>query len=187
MVAGVTALLRRDERPQKMLMRPFASASRASAASAPRAALSSLAARFPMSVTNAAATEVSTLGNGLRVASEGGHGETATVGVWIDAGSRYETRANNGAAHFLEHMAFKGTSRRTQEALEVEIENLGGHLNAYTSREMTVYYAQVFKQDVGHLGRQSWLFSNPDHVFCVWPSPGSTRTSASAMRRVQLC
>ena len=99
------------------MMRPFASASRASAASAPRAALCALAARFPMSVTNAAATEVSTLGNGLRVASEGGHGETATVGVWIDAGSRYETRANNGAAHFLEHMAFKGTSRRTQEAL----------------------------------------------------------------------
>jgi len=105
-------------------------------------------ARFPMSVNNAAATEVTTLENGLRIASEGGHGETATVGVWIDAGSRYETSKNNGAAHFLEHMAFKGTSKRTQEALEVEIENIGGHLNAYTSREMTVYYAQCFKQDV---------------------------------------
>jgi len=73
---------------------------------------------------------------------------TATVGVWIDAGSRYETIHNNGAAHFLEHMAFKGTSKRTQYQLEVEIENMGGHLNAYTSREQTVYFAKVFKKDV---------------------------------------
>lgn len=76
------------------------------------------------------------------------HGETAAVGVWIDAGSRYETDKNNGAAHFLEHMAFKGTKNRTQKQLELEIENLGGHLNAYTSREQTVYYAKVFKNDV---------------------------------------
>lgn len=73
---------------------------------------------------------------------------TATVGVWIDAGSRYETPHNNGAAHFLEHMAFKGTSKRTQYQLEIEIENMGGHLNAYTSREQTVYFAKVFKKDV---------------------------------------
>ena len=76
------------------------------------------------------------------------HGETATVGVWIDAGSRYETARNNGAAHFLEHMAFKGTKSMSQKQLEVEIENMGGHLNAYTSREQTVYYAKVFKNDV---------------------------------------
>lgn len=70
------------------------------------------------------------------------------MGVWIDAGSRYETAKNNGAAHFLEHMAFKGTRRRSQYDIEVEIENMGGHLNAYTSREQTVYYAKVFKKDV---------------------------------------
>mmetsp|Transcript_16160 Transcript_16160/g.31230 ORF Transcript_16160/g.31230 Transcript_16160/m.31230 type:complete len:466 (+) Transcript_16160:204-1601(+) len=104
--------------------------------------------KFPEYILKAPATEVSTLGNGLRVASEGGHGETATVGVWIDAGSRYETEKNNGVAHFLEHMAFKGTSNRTQTQLEMEIENMGGHLNAYTSREQTVYYAKVFKQDI---------------------------------------
>jgi processing peptidase subunit beta len=74
--------------------------------------------------------------------------KTATVGVWIDAGSRYETQHNNGAAHFLEHMAFKGTSKRTQYQLEIEIENMGGHLNAYTSREQTVYFAKVFEKDV---------------------------------------
>jgi mitochondrial-processing peptidase subunit beta len=91
---------------------------------------------------------VSSSSNGVRVASETLPGDTCTVGVWIDAGSRYETSVNNGAAHFLEHMAFKGTPNRTQRDLEVEIENMGGHLNAYTSREQTVYYAKVFKDDV---------------------------------------
>ena len=59
--------------------------------------------------------QVTVLPSGLRVASETTpFAETAVVGVWIDAGSRYETAANNGAAHFLEHMAFKGTKVRTQ-------------------------------------------------------------------------
>lgn len=93
---------------------------------------------------------LSTLDNGLRVASERSfaESETCTVGVWIDAGSRYEAAVNNGAAHFLEHIAFKGTSRRTQPELEIAIENMGAHLNAYTSREQTVYYAKVFRQDL---------------------------------------
>lgn len=103
---------------------------------------------YPTYVINAPLTEVSKTKNGVTVASETAHGETATVGVWIDAGSRYENGKNNGAAHFLEHMAFKGTNKRTQTQLEVEIENMGGHLNAYTSREQTVYYAKVFKKDV---------------------------------------
>jgi len=105
---------------------------------------------FPSYVLRAPSTDITTLDSGLRVASETVMGsETATVGVWIDAGSRYETASNNGAAHFLEHMAFKGTQKRTQQQLEVEIENMGGHLNAYTSREQTVYFAKVFKGDVG--------------------------------------
>mmetsp|Transcript_9102 Transcript_9102/g.13998 ORF Transcript_9102/g.13998 Transcript_9102/m.13998 type:complete len:474 (+) Transcript_9102:72-1493(+) len=105
---------------------------------------------FPDYVLRAPPTDVTTLDSGLRVASETVVGsETATVGVWIDAGSRYETAQNNGAAHFLEHMAFKGTSKRTQQQLELEIENMGGHLNAYTSREQTVYFAKVFNKDVG--------------------------------------
>ena len=69
--------------------------------------------------------------------------------MWIDAGSRAENDANNGTAHFLEHMAFKGTNRRTQHGLELEVENLGAHLNAYTSREQTVYYAKSFRKDIG--------------------------------------
>lgn len=104
---------------------------------------------FPSYVLKAPTTDVTTLPNGLRVGSETTVGaETATVGVWIDSGSRYETEANNGAAHFLEHMAFKGTSKRTQRQLEEQIENMGGHLNAYTSREQTAYFAKVFKKDV---------------------------------------
>ncbi|KAF9483446.1 hypothetical protein BDN70DRAFT_873722 [Pholiota conissans] len=93
--------------------------------------------------------EVSTLSNGLTVATEAQpHAQTATVGVWIDAGSRAETDKTNGTAHFLEHMAFKGTQRRSQHGLELEVENIGAHLNAYTSREQTVYYAKSFRKDV---------------------------------------
>ncbi len=94
-------------------------------------------------------TEISRLSNGLTIATEAHpHAQTATVGVWIDAGSRAETDATNGTAHFLEHMAFKGTGKRNQHALELEVENIGAHLNAYTSREQTVYYAKSFRKDV---------------------------------------
>lgn len=91
---------------------------------------------------------MSSIGNGLRVASENNGAATATVGLWIDAGSRYETDRNNGVAHFLEHMAFKGTAKRSQTDLELEIENMGAHLNAYTSREQTVFYAKCLSKDV---------------------------------------
>ncbi|KAI8472074.1 MAG: Metalloenzyme, LuxS/M16 peptidase-like protein, partial [Monoraphidium minutum] len=95
-------------------------------------------------------TQISTLGNGLRVATEANpHAETATVGIWINSGSRFENDANNGTAHFLEHILFKGTKSRTVKDLEVEIENMGGSLNAYTGREQTCYYAKVMKKDVG--------------------------------------
>jgi len=104
---------------------------------------------FIQPLTTYPITQVTRLENGIRVATETQPGETATVGVWIDTGSRYETPYNNGVAHFLEHMAFKGTSKRSQTQLEQEIENMGAHLNAYTSREQTVFYAKCFKQDVG--------------------------------------
>jgi mitochondrial-processing peptidase subunit beta len=94
-------------------------------------------------------TETTTLANGLTVATEASPlAKTATVGVWIDAGSRAEHEYNNGTAHFLEHLAFKGTKSRSQQQLELEIENMGGHLNAYTSRENTVFYAKSLAQDV---------------------------------------
>ncbi|CAL1541279.1 unnamed protein product [Lymnaea stagnalis] len=93
-------------------------------------------------------TKVTRLSNGVRVATEDSGIITSTVGLWIDAGSRYENAKNNGVAHFLEHMAFKGTKKRSQTDLELEIENMGGHLNAYTSREQTVYYAKCFAKDL---------------------------------------
>merc|ERR1719320_835605 len=86
----------------------------------------------------------------MRVASEDSGAPTATVGLWIDTGSRYETAANNGVAHFLEHMAFKGTGKRTQTGLELEVETMGAHLNAYTSRESTVFYAKCLSEDLDH-------------------------------------
>ncbi|KAK3354309.1 processing enhancing protein precursor [Neurospora tetraspora] len=94
-------------------------------------------------------TQTTTLKNGLTVASQySPYAQTSTVGMWIDAGSRAETDETNGTAHFLEHLAFKGTTKRTQQQLELEIENMGAHLNAYTSRENTVYFAKALNEDV---------------------------------------
>ena len=74
--------------------------------------------------------------------------ETVTLGVWVNVGSRNEEEKVSGVSHFLEHMAFKGTARRTALDIAVEIENVGGQLNAYTSRDTTVYYATVLKENV---------------------------------------
>lgn len=104
---------------------------------------------YPPYLLNTPETKVTTLPNGIRVATEEGHGETATVGVWINTGSVYETEENNGVAHFLEHMTFKGSAKRTQHQLEVEVEDAGMKLNAYTSREQTVFFANSFKSDIG--------------------------------------
>jgi predicted Zn-dependent peptidase len=74
--------------------------------------------------------------------------ETVSLGVWVDVGTRHEPAEINGVAHVLEHMAFKGTERRSALDIAAEIEAVGGHLNAYTSREHTAYYAKVLKEDV---------------------------------------
>ncbi|KAI9370550.1 Metalloenzyme, LuxS/M16 peptidase-like protein [Aspergillus egyptiacus] len=104
---------------------------------------------FASPVTLPSTTQSTTLSNGFTIATEySPWAQTSTVGVWIDAGSRAETDKTNGTAHFLEHLAFKGTSKRSQHQLELEIENMGAHLNAYTSRENTVYYAKSFNNDV---------------------------------------
>ncbi|MGH6961069.1 MAG: M16 family metallopeptidase, partial [Dongiaceae bacterium] len=92
---------------------------------------------------------VTRLDNGLTVASDAMSGvDTAALGVWVGVGTRHEPKAINGVAHLLEHMAFKGTERRTARDIAVEIEAVGGHLNAYTSRENTAYYARVLAEDV---------------------------------------
>ncbi len=92
---------------------------------------------------------VTTLPNGFRIVSEPMPGlASAAVGIWIMAGARHELAEQNGIAHFLEHMAFKGTARRTALQIAEEIEDVGGYINAYTSREMTAYYARVLEADV---------------------------------------
>jgi len=94
-------------------------------------------------------TQLATLANGLRIVTDRiDTVDTASLGLWVDVGTRHEAPAVNGAAHFLEHMAFKGTERRSARAIAEEIEAVGGHLNAYTSRESTAYYAKVLKEDV---------------------------------------
>ncbi|MCF8468334.1 MAG: insulinase family protein [Sneathiella sp.] len=93
--------------------------------------------------------EVSTLKNGLRVISDPMPSlETAAVGVWVDTGARHETTAENGISHVLEHMAFKGTKKRSALEIAEVIESVGGHLNAYTSRDQTAYFARILKNDV---------------------------------------
>jgi len=96
------------------------------------------------------AVEITTIANGLRVVSETmPRLQTASLGVWIDVGARYEAPEVNGVAHMLEHMAFKGTRRRSARAIAEEIERVGGSLNAYTSREHTAYYARILADDIG--------------------------------------
>lgn len=92
---------------------------------------------------------VTTLANGMRVASDPMDSvETASVGVWVEAGSRFERATINGISHFLEHMVFKGTRNRDARAIAEEIEAVGGHLNAHTSREYTAFYAKVLKENL---------------------------------------
>ena len=92
---------------------------------------------------------LTTLKNGLRIVSDKMETvETVSVGVWVNAGTRDEHFEVNGISHLLEHMAFKGTSTRNAYAIASEVEAVGGHLNAYTSRENTAYYAKVLKENL---------------------------------------
>ena len=94
------------------------------------------------------AIRLSRLPSGLTVVTERMERvETVSFGAYVATGSRHETAAENGVSHFLEHMAFKGTERRSAAAIAEEIEAVGGHLNAYTAREQTAYYAKVLKED----------------------------------------
>lgn len=93
--------------------------------------------------------EITRLPSGLSVVTDRmPHLESATLGVWVGAGSRYEMPDEHGISHLLEHMAFKGTARRTSRQIAEEIEAVGGDLNAATSTESTAYFARVLKADV---------------------------------------
>ncbi len=90
-----------------------------------------------------------TLPNGFRIVTEHMPGlKSASIGIWVLAGGRHERAEQNGIAHFLEHMAFKGTKTRTALQIAEAIEDVGGYINAYTSREMTAYYVRLLEDDV---------------------------------------
>jgi predicted Zn-dependent peptidase len=93
--------------------------------------------------------ELSRLPSGLVVVTDAmPHLQTAALGVWVGSGSRFEEADENGISHLLEHMAFKGTSRRSARDIVETIEAVGGELNAGTGVEVTAYYARVLKPDV---------------------------------------
>lgn len=89
------------------------------------------------------------LSNGISVITEEMPGvESSTIGIWVDAGSRNETRAVNGVSHFIEHLLFKGTKKRTALDISREIESVGGVLNAFTGREYTCFFAKILNKDL---------------------------------------
>ncbi|WP_375254302.1 M16 family metallopeptidase [Yoonia sp.] len=93
--------------------------------------------------------QLHTLSNGFRIVTEDMPGlKSTSIGIWVQAGGRHERLEQNGIAHFLEHMAFKGTKTRSALQIAETIEDVGGYINAYTSREMTAYYARVLEDDV---------------------------------------
>jgi predicted Zn-dependent peptidase len=89
------------------------------------------------------------LKNGLRIVSESiNHVRSVSVGVWIFTGSRHEKKKENGISHLLEHMVFKGTKSRTAYEIATSLESLGGHLNAFTEKEFTCFYAIVLDENL---------------------------------------
>ncbi len=95
------------------------------------------------------APRITTLANGLSIVTQNmAHLETVSLGIWVSCGARHEAPEDNGISHFLEHMAFKGTAKRSAREIVEEIEQVGGDLNAATSLETTAYYARVLKGDV---------------------------------------
>ena len=94
-------------------------------------------------------TELSKLANGMIVITDRMEAvETVSLGVWVQTGARFETAKNNGISHLLEHMAFKGTKKRSAKDIAEEIERVGGYLNAFTSREITAFHSTILKDNV---------------------------------------
>jgi predicted Zn-dependent peptidase len=89
------------------------------------------------------------LPNGIRVLTEAvPQFASTTIGIWVENGSRYESPEKNGISHFLEHLFFKGTARRSAKQIAEEIDAVGGVLNAFTGKEYTCYYAKVLREDL---------------------------------------
>src|ERR1044071_3952167 len=91
--------------------------------------------------------EITPLANGVRVITEAmPHVRSVSVGVWIGAGSRRETAEQNGISHFIEHMLFKGTSRRSAQDIAHSVDSIGGNLDAFTAKELVCFNTKVLDQ-----------------------------------------
>src|SRR5258708_4909823 len=102
-------------------------------------------------VEQAGPIKQTTLDNGLTIISERmEHVRSASVGIWVRSGSRHEAAPLNGISHFIEHTLFKGTRNRTSREIAVESDAIGGHVDAFTSREVASYYVKVLDE---HLAR----------------------------------
>ena len=89
------------------------------------------------------------LDNGLTIIGEEiPYLKSSALGLWVNAGSRIENEQNSGVSHFIEHMLFKGTKNRTSKELASEIDNLGGQINAFTSKECTCYYVKLLDSHI---------------------------------------
>ena len=92
--------------------------------------------------------KITTLENGVRVITETvNHVQFMSMGIWVGVGSRYETKEQWGITHFIEHMLFKGTQKRTAEQISGEVDEVGGQLNAFTSKENTCYYIKTLTEN----------------------------------------
>jgi predicted Zn-dependent peptidase len=111
-----------------------------------------MAIRSKLSHTDAAvhhSYQKTTLANGIRVISEEITSvKSASIGIWINTGSRNETAETNGISHFIEHMMFKGTEQRNYRQIAQSLESVGGYMNAFTTKEHTCYYARVLDEYV---------------------------------------
>ncbi len=100
----------------------------------------------------------STLSNGIRVVSETlPKSRSLSIGVWVKVGSRHETKNLGGISHFIEHLFFKGTEKRSARDIAIEMDSVGGEMNAFTSQEMTTYYVKVLDE---HLPKAINLLSD---------------------------
>ena len=91
--------------------------------------------------------KIITLDNGLRIViQKNGNAKTCSLGVWVGSGSCFETPETAGTSHFIEHMLFKGTEKRSALDIAVEMDEIGGVLNAYTAKEMTCFYAHTLSE-----------------------------------------
>ena len=106
---------------------------------------------------------LTTLPNGTRIVSEFiPHVKSFTLGFWFNVGARDENLNNNGISHFIEHMLFKGTKKRTAKMIAEEIESYGGYINAFTSKEHTCYYSKGLSENLGRtFNVLSDLIQNP--------------------------